>query len=162
MAIGIIVGAQFSSRPIARTGVRPLLIVGSTLVTIGFFWLSFIHTTSGFASAIAVPSFASAFAMGVLFAPLATAATADVDRTDAGLASGVLNTARQVGGSIALAVPGTVAADRTASLLRAGGISHATAPVSGYDRVFQVSAMVTLVAFAVSLVLPRHVGRHRA
>lgn len=162
MAIGIILGAQISSRLIARAGVRPLLVVGSALASIDFFWLSFIHTTSGFWSGIAVPSFASAFAMGVLISPLATAATAHVNRADAGLASGVLNTARQVGGSIALAGLGTVAADRTMSLVRAGRTGHAAALVSGYDRVFQVSAVITVAAFAVSFLLPRHVGRQGA
>ncbi len=160
MAVGIIAGAQISSRLIARVGVRPLLVVGSLLATVGFYWLSFIHTTSGFWSDVALPSFGCAFAMGVLFSPLATAATAGVDRADAGLASGVLNTARQVGGSIALAALGTVAADRRAALVRGGTVTRDAALVSGYDRVFLVSAVLTLAAFAVSLALPRHVGRH--
>ncbi len=160
MSVGIIAGAQISSRLIARVGVRPLLVVGSLLATVGFYWLSFVQTTSGYWASLAPPSFCCAFAMGVLFSPLAAAATAGVDRADAGLASGVLNTARQVGGSIALATLGTVAADRTAALVRAGATAYAAARVSGYDRVFEVSAVITLAAFVVSLVLPRHVGRH--
>jgi hypothetical protein len=95
--------------------------------------------------------------MGLLFAPLATAATADVDRADAGLASGVLNTARQVGGSLALAILGTVAADRTASLISAH--SSAVARVGGYERAFQISAVITFLALGASFVLPAATGR---
>jgi EmrB/QacA subfamily drug resistance transporter len=157
MAIGIIIGAQISSRLINRAGVRPLLQVGASLATVGFFWISFIEPHSSYAADILVPSFLCAFAMGILFSPLATAATAGVDRADAGLASGVLNTARQVGGSLALAILGTVAADDTASLL--GHVSHAAAEVAGYQRVFQISAVITLVALGATLALPRGAGR---
>lgn len=157
MAIGIIIGAQISSRLINRAGVRPLLQVGASLATLGFFWISFIEPHSSFAADILVPSFLCAFAMGILFSPLATAATGGVDRADAGLASGILNTARQVGGSLALAILGTVAADDTASLV--GHVSRAAAEVAGYQRVFQISAVITLVALAATFALPRDAGR---
>ncbi len=157
MAIGIIIGAQLSSRLINRVGVRPLLQVGATLATLGFFWLSFIEPHSSYATDIMAPSFLCAFAMGILFAPLATAATAGVDRADAGLASGMLNTSRQVGGSLALAILGTVAADDTASL--AGHLSKAAAEVAGYQRVFQISGVITLVALFATAALPRATGR---
>jgi hypothetical protein len=95
--------------------------------------------------------------MGLLFAPLATAATAGVDRADAGLASGVLNTARQVGGSLALAVLGTVAADRTVSLITTS--SSAAAHVAGYQSAFHISAVISLIALAVSFLVPATTGR---
>jgi len=63
---------------------------------LGFLWISLIKPADSYAGHILVPSFICAFAMGLLFAPLATAATSGVDRSDAGLASGILNTARQV------------------------------------------------------------------
>ncbi|OYV65263.1 MAG: hypothetical protein B7X07_03700 [Actinobacteria bacterium 21-64-8] len=104
MAVAIIVGAQLSSRLLTKTGVRPLLQVGATLATLGFLGISLIKVHSSYTGTVLVPSVICAFAMGLLFAPLATAATAEVNRSDAGLASGVLNTSRQVGGSLALAI----------------------------------------------------------
>jgi hypothetical protein len=104
--------------------------------------------------------------MGLLFAPLATAATAKVDRTDAGLASGILNTARQVGGSLSLAILGTVAYDRTVAFVRTASQKHPPlnlqklAYVAGYNRAFQISACIALAAFFVSLALPAKVGHH--
>jgi len=156
MAIGIIIGAQLSSRLLVKVGVRPLLLVGSALATLGFFWLTLITTKSTYWADIFPPAFLCSFAMGLLFAPLATAATAKVDRADAGLASGVLNTSRQVGGSLALAVLGTLAFDRTASFGPITKISQ----VAGYTRAFEISAFITLVAFLVSLALPAKVGHH--
>ena len=158
MALAIIAGAQLSSRILQRTGVRPLLLTGSAMATLGFFWMSLIKVGSSYWGAVLAPSAIAALAMGLLFAPLATAATAGVDRADAGLASGVLNTARQIGGSLALAILGTVAADRTASLIHS--VSYDAALVAGYQRVFQLSAVIAILALLVSLILPRHTGKH--
>src|SRR5487761_1928108 len=157
-AISIIVGAQVSSRLLARTGVRPLLFVGTSLATFGFVWISMIGVHSSYLGAILVPSIICALAMGLLFTPLATAATAKVERSDAGLASGLLNTSRQIGGSLSLAILGTVAADRSATFLHPGSPE---ALVGGYQRSFQISAAITLLALAVSLFVPARTG-HQA
>jgi EmrB/QacA subfamily drug resistance transporter len=157
MAVAIIIGAQLSSRLLSKTGVRPLLQIGAVLATLGFLWISLIKPADSYAGHILVPSFICAFAMGLLFAPLATAATAGVDRADAGLASGILNTARQVGGSLALAILATVATDVKNHAIVTS--SSASAYTSGYDRVFQISAGVTIVALFISFALPRNTGR---
>jgi EmrB/QacA subfamily drug resistance transporter len=158
-AIAIILGAQISSRLIAKAGVRPLLQIGATLATLGFFWLSMIKSDSNYWAHVFAPSFITAFAMGLLFSPLAMAATSSVDRADAGLASGVLNTSRQVGGSLALAALATVATDRTNSLIHV--VSAHAALTAGYQRAFQISAIITLVALAVTFLLPRIKGQAR-
>lgn len=158
MAIGIIAGAQISSRLLSKTGVRPLLQVGATLATLGFLWLSLVQPTSSYWSNVLVPAFVTSFAMGLLFAPLATAATAGVDRADAGLASGILNTARQVGGSLSLAILATVATDRTANSLL-NGVTRNLALTQGYQRAFQISAVITLLALGLTFVLSRRTGQ---
>lgn len=165
MAISIIIGAQISSRLLPKTSVQPLLIVGGVLATGGFLWISLLRAGGSYWGDAFAPSAIAAFAMGILFSPLATAATSGVDRADAGLASGVLNTARQVGGSFALAGLATIAANRTVSYEHAlhAPLTKAVvdvALVKGYDSVFQISSGITLVGLAVAFFLPRKVGHH--
>ncbi|HMC40848.1 MAG TPA: MFS transporter, partial [Acidimicrobiales bacterium] len=92
MAIIIMVAAQVSSRMLPRLGVRPLLIAGTVMAGGGFLWLAQIHADSGYWANVFGPGMLISGALGVLFTPLAAAATAEVPYTEAGLASGVLNT----------------------------------------------------------------------
>jgi EmrB/QacA subfamily drug resistance transporter len=153
MAIAIIIGAQISSRLLPKIGVRPLLLSGTFLLVVGFVWLSRIDAQGNYWQHIFGPGCVISFAIGVLFTPLASAATSGVHYTEAGLASGVLNTARQMGGSIGLAVLATVAIDHTRSLV-ARGSSSAAALTSGYARAFELAAVLSLVAFAASFIVP--------
>ncbi len=157
MALAIIVGAQISSRLISKTGVRPLLQIGAVLATLGFLWISLIKPADSYVGHIVFPAMVCAFAMGILFSPLATAATSSIDRADAGLASGILNTSRQVGGSLALAILATVATDVTHHDRISASL--ASAQTSGYEQAFRISAVVTLIALLVSFALPRNNGR---
>ena len=155
MAMAIIIGAQISSRILQKTGIRPLLFVGTTMATLGFFWLSLIHPDSTYFTGVMLPACTCALAMGLLFSPLATAATSGIERSDAGVASGLLNTARQVGGSLALAALATIATSQSNSF--ASPFSSA-AQTSGYQRAFQISAGITLLAFFGSWLMPKNAG----
>ena len=151
MAIAIIAGAQASSRLLPRIGVRPLLMTGTLLAAVGFAWLSRIDPHASYWGQVFGPGCIIALALGVLFTPLAAAATTGVPPHQAGLASGVLNTSRQVGGSLGLAILATVATDRTAAL---AGLGQRAALSSGYARAFELAAVVCLLAFAASLAIP--------
>ena len=153
MAVSIIIGAQLSSRSLTRLGCRPLLFAGTLLAAGGFAWLSQIPAAGNYWEHVFGPGCVIALALGVLFTPLAAAATAGVRPAEAGLASGVLNTSRQMGGSLGLAVLATVATDHTKSLL-AGGSSAAAALSSGYGRAFAIAAGLAVTAFAVSFLVP--------
>ncbi|HUY64515.1 MAG TPA: MFS transporter [Acidimicrobiales bacterium] len=155
MAIAIIIGAQVSARLLPTFGVRPLLLVGTAFAGGGFAWLSQIHATSTYWAHVFGPGCTISMSLGLLFTPLASAATAEVHFSEAGLASGVLNTSRQVGGSIGLAALATVAIDRTHQILRAGhGASAAVALTSGYGRAFTLAAGLGVAAFACSFIVP--------
>jgi predicted MFS family arabinose efflux permease len=158
MSAGIIVGAQTSSRIIGRVGPRNLLIAGTLLATAGFAWLGQLSSTSSYAAGMLVPTLLITFAIGLSFTPLATAATTGVHWSQAGLASGVLNTSRQVGGSIGLAVLATIATAHTDSL--PGGrqvgtsVAYRSALASGYDRAFSVGAVVAFAALLATFIIP--------
>jgi EmrB/QacA subfamily drug resistance transporter len=159
MAVSIIIGAQISSRLVSKLGVRPLLLVGTALAASGFVWLGQIQSTSSYWASVFGPGSLIALALGLLFTPLASAATSSVAQHEAGLASGVLNTSRQVGGSIGLAVLATIATSHTKSLLVTGGTHEAlSALTAGYARAFDVAAILGAVAFAAAFIVPS-IGR---
>nr|MDQ2812118.1 MFS transporter [Actinomycetota bacterium] len=163
MGVTIMIGAQASSRILPRLGVRPLLQAGTLVAAGGFAWLSAISPHASYWTHVFGPGCLISLALGLLFTPLAAAATAGIAVREAGLASGVLNTARQVGGSLGLAVLATIATDRTHAVLAgsravvAGSravVSQAAALNDGYSRAFEVATGLTLAAFAASFVVP--------
>ena len=155
MAICIIIGAQGSSRLLPKVGVRPLLVVGTLLMSGGFAWFTQITDNSHYWANVFGPGCIVSLSIGVLFTPLASAATAGVHYTEAGLASGVLNTARQMGGSIGLAVLATVAIDHTKSLLGSTPATGAAAALTaGYARAFALDAILGLCACAAAFIVP--------
>ena len=153
MAVAIIIGAQVSSRLVDRIGVRPLLQAGTILAAGGFAWLASISPHSGYFDHVFGPGCLISLALGLLFTPLAAAATSGVHYTEAGLASGVLNTSRQMGGSLGLAVLATIAIDRTHTLLK-GGSSVGSALTDGYSRAFYVAMAICVAALVSSLIVP--------
>jgi EmrB/QacA subfamily drug resistance transporter len=153
MAIAIIIGAQASPRLLPKTGLRPLLAGGMLLAAGGFAWLAQVPAHSSYLAHVLGPGCIVALALGLLFTPLATAATTGIPVSQAGLASGVLNTSRQIGGSIGLAALATVAVARARSAL-ASGHAAASALTVGYDRAFAIAAVLSLAGLGCCLVIP--------
>lgn len=162
MAVIIIIGAQASSRLMPRTGVRPLIQVGTVLAAAGFAGLALIGAHSAYLTSVLLPGSLTALALGVLFTPLAAAATTGVDRAEAGLASGILNTSRQMGGSLGLAALATIAIDRTNTLLAGHHDGARAAFASGYARAFAVAAVVSAAALAGSVLIPGRAAEQEA
>jgi EmrB/QacA subfamily drug resistance transporter len=150
----IIFGAQVSSRLVVRTGPRPLLVAGGAVTSIGLAWLAMLPVHGSYLQNILVPSVLTTLGIGLSFTPIAMAATSGVAPHDAGLASGLVNTMRQVGGSLGLAVLATVAVDHTTSLLKDGHPAK-SALVSGYDRAFFGGAILAVGCIIAALALPR-------
>ncbi len=156
MGISIIIGAQIGSRLVLPLGARQVLMTGLTLAGGGFLWLAQLNATSSYAAGVLPGSLLTTFGIGLAFTPLAAAATSGVPVQQAGLASGVLNTSRQVGGSIGLAALATIATSRTHEV--ATSASRAEALTAGFDRAFLVAAVLAFAAVAVASILP---GRAR-
>ena len=86
--------------------------------------------------------------MGLTFVPITLLGTGGVSSDDAGLASGLFNTAQQVGGSLGLAILSSLAASQTTSLLSGHSTSAVAARVSGYHVAFLAAAIMLAIGAA--------------
>ena len=118
MVAMIMAMAGVSSQLVGRIGARPILIAGSLVGAGGMFWLSRINEHSSYAGGLLGPMLVTAGGLGMLFMPLTLVALSKVADRDAGVASSLVNTGQQVGGSIGLAILGTVAWTVVANVAR--------------------------------------------
>jgi EmrB/QacA subfamily drug resistance transporter len=153
MPVAIIIGTQIATRIVGRVGPKILLIIGPLFSTVGLIWLAQLTTHSSYLWHVGAPGALITFGIGLCFVPVTMAATGGVPPQDAGLASGLINTTRQIGGSVGLAVLATIAASRAAHV--GGGHTALFAQTSGYNRAYLVSAAFALLASLVAaIVLP--------
>jgi MFS family permease len=103
------------------------------------------------------------FGAGMAFNPVLLAAMSDVEQSEAGLASGVVNTSFMMGGALGLAILASIAASRT-DTLEAAGHAHLEALNGGYHVAFVVGGLFAAVAAAVggALLRPGEVPQHAA
>jgi predicted MFS family arabinose efflux permease len=152
MPIAIIIGTQISSRLVARVGPRTLLVIAPLVSAIGLLLLSRLHEHSSYLLHVGIPGAITTFGVGLSFVPITLAATGGVARHEAGLASGLINTTRQIGGSLGLAALLTIVAARTNALRSAGAL---VAQTGGYTRAFAVGSVLMVGAAVIAvLVLP--------
>jgi predicted MFS family arabinose efflux permease len=110
---GIIVAAQLGSFLISRLDARWISGPGALIAASGMLWMTQIDTGTSYVTGLLGPMVIMAFGLGLIFVPLTLTAVAGVAKQDSGVASAVLNTMQQVGGSIGLATLSTVAARAT-------------------------------------------------
>jgi EmrB/QacA subfamily drug resistance transporter len=142
---GIIAGAGLSQQLIRRVGVRAVGVAGMAIAAVGLLILSRVPVAGTYLGDLLPGLLTMSLGMGLTFVPITLIATTNIDAEDAGLASGLLNTAQQLGGAIGLAVLSTLAANSTSSqLLSLGAIpSHAevaSALVTGFHVAFLAGA----------------------
>jgi EmrB/QacA subfamily drug resistance transporter len=145
---GIIIGAGLSQQFIKRFGVRNVSVVGLVLASAGLLYLTQLPVDGSYVSDLLVGLLPMSIGMGLVFVPITLLATSGVSADDSGLASGLFNTAQQVGGSLGLAILSTLAASQTSKLLSDHSTTVAAARVSGYHVAF-LAAGIMLAAGAV-------------
>jgi EmrB/QacA subfamily drug resistance transporter len=148
---GIATGATSARKLVRRLGVRMVPVIGLALATAGMIVLTQLPVDGSYASNLLPGLLPIGLGMGLTFVPLTLTATSDSTSEDAGLISGLLNTAQQIGGSIGLAVLATLAAGRTTRLLRASAThrSIAAAQVSGFHLAFTAAAILLGTAWII-------------
>jgi EmrB/QacA subfamily drug resistance transporter len=151
-----ILSARYTEPLSMRFGAKRLVIAG--LILIGTACLLFTRTTiEGDYVGQLLPAMAIfGIGAGLAFPSLMTVAMSDVEMSEAGLASGLVNTAAQVGGAIGLAVLATVSASRSDDLI-ATGTAEAQALTDGYHFAFWIGAGLVVVAITVAALVIRSV-----
>jgi MFS family permease len=143
-----------SAKLVMRFGIRPPLAVGLLFAAIGLLLFARAPVDGNFVVDVLPSMILLGLGAGMAFNPVLLAAMSDVKPTDAGLASGVVNTSFMMGGALGLAVLASLAASRTDTLL-ATGDSQAAALTGGYHLAFLVGAIFAAAAAALGGLLLR-------
>jgi EmrB/QacA subfamily drug resistance transporter len=148
----LIAGGLAARRLVPVAGPRLLLLAGGLITAASFAWLAGVPAHPAYLAHILGPALIAGVGLSLMLLPVTLTGTAGVDPKDAGAAAGLLNTSRQLGGAIGLAVLVTVAATVTARDARHA--THLTALVQGYHVAFLADAGVMVVAALAALALP--------
>jgi EmrB/QacA subfamily drug resistance transporter len=163
MNISIILTATLvNTRVLARTGPRPLVPTGMLLAALGMVLLTGIGVDTAYASHVLPSLVLIGIGFGLVVAPSFATATLGVPRHDSGVASAMVNTSQQVGGSIGTALLSTLAVSATSDYVALHG-PGAQAAVEGYvtafwwaAAIFAVGALVTGVLLRSGVRVPAH------
>jgi EmrB/QacA subfamily drug resistance transporter len=157
-AMIVLTATTVQTRVLARTGAKPLVISGMGLGVTAMLWLSRLTTHGAYLSHVLPGLLLTGVAMGLIFAPAFSTATLGVRNSDAGIASAMVNTSQQVGGSVGTALLSTIFASAAASFAsghaQAAGLISA-ASVHGYSIAFEWAAgLFGAGLFVALLILP--------
>jgi EmrB/QacA subfamily drug resistance transporter len=155
---GIVIGSVTAQQLIKRMGIRNVALVGTIIAAAGLAVLTQLPVHGSYVGDLLSGLLPMSLGIGLTFVPITLLATGGVAGDDAGLASGLFNTAQQVGGSLGLAILSTLAASQTAHVLHGAASNGAqlAARVSGYHVAFGVAAgMLAAAGLILALTLRR-------
>ncbi|MGW9480144.1 MFS transporter [Saccharomonospora azurea] len=144
----IVVGVWLTPRLMRAVAHRTLVVAGAVVAAAGFVWQSGLTADTGYLAGFLGPAILIALGGGLLNTPATVLATSGVDPRDAGAASGLLNTAKQVGAAVGLAVLVTVVRPDA-------GSRDADALADTYGLAFLALALVSATTAVAALLLPR-------
>ncbi|MBL7502131.1 DHA2 family efflux MFS transporter permease subunit [Frankia nepalensis] len=176
MSAAVMITATMSPvQLVPRFGARWVVVTGMVVTAVGMLLFARLGLDAGYASHVLPPLLCTGAGLGLVFGPAMTLSTYGVDSHDAGIASALVNTVQQVGGSIGTALLSTIATTATASYLAAhpaaaGSAPHsaadparvlALAAIDGYQAAYIWAAAIFAVAAVICGIVLRG-GRHAA
>jgi EmrB/QacA subfamily drug resistance transporter len=154
VALTAVVASGAAQALVTKTGVKPALLFGLTLIGGGLVLFTQISPTGSYFSDLFAGFVILGIGLGFTFVPISIAALAGVTGRDAGLASGLINTSQQIGGALGLAILTTVATSHINKLAPDGNPTHADL-TSGYALAFWVAAGVAAAGILATLLIVR-------
>ncbi len=157
-ALIVVTSTTVQTRVLPRTGARPVVMAGMTLGLVAMLLLTRLSVHGSYAGQVLPALMVVGLGMGCIFAPAFSTATLGVPRTEAGIASAMVNTSQQVGGSVGTALLSTIFASAVAgyasSHARTSGLA-AAATIHGYTVAFEWGAALFAIGLLVAtFVLP--------
>ncbi|MET7638703.1 MFS transporter [Streptomyces sp. NPDC005438] len=150
MSLSIVLGAQIAPRLMPRTGAKNLALLGALTSLAGYCWQSAMTADGGYVDTVGGPGVLMSLGVGLMSTSLATVATSRASTGNAGLVSGITNTARTMGGALGLALLSTVAAARI------DGADDPASLAAGYGMAFRTgTGMLLALVLLMWLALPR-------
>jgi hypothetical protein len=139
---------------VTRVGVKQVMAAGFVAMIAGMLWYTQIPVHASYASDLLPGYLLVGFALPFTFIPVSIAALAGVERHEAGLASGLINTAQQIGGAIGVAVTSSISISHFNNLVKSG-TPVPQAFTSGTQWAFWLTAGVAVAGLIATLTLIR-------
>jgi EmrB/QacA subfamily drug resistance transporter len=149
-----VIWANVAAVAVNRVGVKPALIFGMTLLTVGLVYFTQVSVGGSYWADLFPGFLVLGVAIPFAFVPVTIAAVAGTKPQEAGLASGLINTTQQIGGAVGIALLSTIAVATTDDAV-ASGDAVPIALTDGFVNAFWAGAAIAFVGVLVSIFLVR-------
>jgi EmrB/QacA subfamily drug resistance transporter len=149
-----ILWSAVAAQLVTKIGVKPVLVTGMVALTLGLAYFTQVSVGGSYLGDLLPGFLLVGVGIGFAFVPISIAALAGVQASEAGLASGLINTSQQIGGALGIAALSTIATSRTSDAVAAGtALPHAL--VDGFTRAFVAGGIVAAIGIVVAFALVR-------
>ena len=142
--------SALAAQLVTRVGVKPVLVAGMTALSAGLLYFTQVSVSGSYVADLLPGFLLVAVGLGFSFVPISIAALAGVHPSEAGLASGLINTSQQIGGALGIAALSAIATSTTADRIGSGSAASA-ALTDGFQSAFIGAAAIALVGVLVAL-----------
>ncbi len=149
-----IIWSGVAAQLVTRVGVKPVLVAGMSFLTAGLVFFTQVSVGGSYLTDLLPGFLLIGIGIGFAFVPITIAALAGVEATEAGLASGLINTSQQIGGALGIAALSTIATSRTDDAVSTGSALPA-ALVDGFTGAFIAGAIIAGLGIVAALTLIR-------
>jgi EmrB/QacA subfamily drug resistance transporter len=149
-----VIWANVAAAAVNQVGVKPALILGMALLTIGLLYFTQVSVDGSYWADLFPGFLVLGVAIPFAFVPITIAALAGTKPQEAGLASGLINTAQQIGGAVGIAILSTIAVSTTTDSLKSGTAAP-NALTDGFVNAFWAGAGIAFAGLLVSILMVR-------
>jgi EmrB/QacA subfamily drug resistance transporter len=149
-----ILWSAVAAQLVTRVGVKPVLVAGMAFLTGGLVYFTQVSVGGSYLGDLLPGFLMIGVGLGFSFVPISIAALAGIQPTEAGLASGLINTTQQIGGALGIAALSTIATSQADSAV-ASGATVPVALVDGFTAAFLAGAIIAGIGIVAALALIR-------